>query len=191
MSATPPEANTEYSRGVRVSRGAGFAAAGPLSSVGAVFAAAGLLGSLLLFVAEFTTLYSVNVEGEKVVAIQTQTAGSHNAYAMLPIAVLGALLSVAAYRTMNRPALLALAVLGVAALLIAVVGDLPDAHAHGLTHHYQLASNSPGPGLYLETLGGVLLLLAGGLGLTAVRGERGPAAAPPDTPPSGRSAYPV
>jgi hypothetical protein len=191
MSATPPEANTEYSRGVRVSRRAEFAAGRPLSSMGTVFGAAGLLGSVLLFVAEFTTLYSVKVAGQNVVAIQTETAGGHNAYAMVPIAVLGALLSVAAYRTMSRPALLALAVLGVAALLIAVVGDLPDAHAHGLTHHFQLASNSPGVGLYLETLGGVLLLLAGGLGLTAVRGDREPAAAPSDGPRSGRSAYPV
>jgi hypothetical protein len=171
MSATPPEANTEYSRGVRVSRGARFAAEGPLSSMGAVFAALGLLGSLLLIAAEFTTLYTVNVAGQNVVAIQTETVGAHNAYALVPIAVLGVLLSVTAYRTQSRPALIALAALGVVALLIAVVGDLPDTRAHGLTSHNQVAANAAGPGLYLETLGAVLLVLAGGLGLTASKGE--------------------
>jgi hypothetical protein len=135
--------------------------------VATVFAAVGLLGALLLIVAEFTTLYSVKVAGRNVVAIQAETAGAHNSYAMLPIAVVAAGLAVVAFRNQSRPALLALAVLGIAAILIAVLGDLPDSRAHGLTRHYQLASNSPGPGLYLETLGGVLLVLAGGLGLTS------------------------
>ncbi len=111
-----------------------------------VLIGAALLGALLLIVAEFTTLYSVNVAGRYVATIQTETAGSHNTYAMLPIALLAAGLALVAFRTRSRPALLALAVLGVAALLIAVLGDLPDAHAHGLTRRYQLASNSPGPG---------------------------------------------
>jgi len=66
-------------------------------------------------------------------------------------------------------ALLALGVLGLAALLIALVGDLPDAQASGLilgpSGRYALASSSPGVGFYLETLGAVILLIAAGAGL--------------------------
>ena len=167
MSATPPEANTEYSRGLRASRRAGFAARRRHSSVGAAIACVGVLGALLLIVAEFTTLYSVKAAGRYVTVIQTVTAGAHNAYAMVPIAVLGAALAIAAFRRPGPPALIALGALGLVAMLIAVLGDFPDAHAHGLTSHYALASNSPGPGLYLEAMGGILLLLAAGLGLSS------------------------
>jgi hypothetical protein len=148
--------------------------------------AGGLLGALVLIVAEFTTLYSVDVAGRYVVAIQTEAAGAHNAYAMVPLGALAALLALVAYRTESRAALVAVGALGVVAVLIAMVGDLPDAHAHGLTRHYQQARNSPGPGLYLETLGAVLLIFTGGLGLAALgsgRAERiprpGSAARPP------------
>jgi hypothetical protein len=130
-----------------------------------------MLGALLLLAAEFTTLYTVNVAGQSVVAIKTESAGAHNAYAMVPIALLAALLAVVAHRGQSRAALVALAALGVLSLLIAVIGDLPDTHAHGLTRQYVLASATAGPGLYLETLGAVLLLLAGGLGLAAGRGR--------------------
>ena len=166
MSATPPEANTEYSRGLRASRRAGFAARAPLSSVGAASAGAGVLGALVLIVAEFTTLYTVKAAGRYVTVIQTVTAGAHNAYAMVPIAVLGGALAIVAFRSPSRAALVALGALGVVAVLLAVLGDLPDTHAHGLTNRDALASNSPGPGLYLETLGGILLVLAAGLGLS-------------------------
>ena len=60
----------------------------------------------------------------------------------------------------SRPALLAIGLLGVIALLIALLGDLPDAQASGIVlraGHYDAASSSPGLGIYLETLGAVLL----------------------------------
>ena len=59
--------------------------------------------------------------------------------------------------------------LGLIALVIALVGDLPDARASGLVGssatRFLEARSSPAVGLYLETLGAVLLLLASGLGL--------------------------
>ena len=58
--------------------------------------------------------------------------------------------------------------LGVATLLIALLGDLPDAHATGLigssANQYVQGVSSPSAGLYLETLGAVLLLVSGGVG---------------------------
>ena len=54
------------------------------------------------------------------------------------------------------------------ALLIALLGDLPDAHATGLAgsaaRGYVNASSTPSAGLYLETLGAVILIATCGLG---------------------------
>lgn len=67
-------------------------------------------------------------------------------------------------------------VLGVVALLIALLRDLPDAHATGLVGSaatgLRSASSSPGVGLYLETLGAVVLLITAVCGLLLL--------APPD-----------
>ncbi len=87
---------------------------------------------------------------------------------MVPIALLAALLTWGATRDGSPPALLAIGLLGVIALLIALIGDLPDAQASGIVlrgGHYEAASASPGLGLYLETLGAVLLLITSGAGL--------------------------
>jgi hypothetical protein len=78
-------------------------------------------------------------------------------------------LAFAVYRHGNRPAFLGFAVLGIAALLIALLGDLPDARTSGLIGSsaggYVQATSRPSAGLYMETLGAVLLLAAGGLRL--------------------------
>jgi hypothetical protein len=58
----------------------------------------------------------------------------------------------------------ALAVLGLAALLIAVVGDVPDLNETGFIGQvYEDAAAGPKGGFYLETLGAILLLASGGL----------------------------
>jgi len=168
MTATPPEANTEYSRGGRGFSGPGGGRRASLLAV----AALGLLGAALLVAAEFLPLYALHlVSSERPVG--TVSTGSHNAYALLPLAVLAALLSLAAARWGARAAPAALAALGVIALLIALLGDLPDTSAHGLTSHFVLAANTPRAGLYLETLGAVLLVLAGGGGLLLATGAPG------------------
>lgn len=166
MTATPPEAKTEYSR-------AGARFSGPhgpsIAALGAgrlVALAAGLLGAVLLLVAEFTTLYTVHLV-TSLEPVQTVSAGSHNAFALIPLAILAVLLALGAARTGSQAALAALAGVGVIALLIALVGDLPDAHTQGLTRRYVLAATTPGVGLYLETVGAVALLLASGVGLVA------------------------
>jgi hypothetical protein len=144
--------------------------------------ATAVAGALLLIVSEFTTLYAVHTTISRA-AIQTITGGSHNDYAFVPIALLGTLLAYGAARQGSRPALLALGLVGVLSLVIAIVGDLPDSHKSGLvgspTTHYVSAASSAGLGLYLETLGSVVLMISCGLGFL-LGGDPAPAA--PDPP---------
>jgi hypothetical protein len=127
-----------------------------------------LLGALLLVVAEFTTLFTIHTAGVSG-PIKSVGTGSHDSYALIPIAVVAVLLAWAATTTGNRWALLALAALGVVALLIALVGDLPDAQATGTIGSaaagFRAATDKPSAGLYLETLGAIVLVIAGGCGL--------------------------
>jgi hypothetical protein len=129
--------------------------------------ACAVLGALLLLLAEFTTLFQVhasNVAGP----IKSVSTGSNDSYALIPIALAAGVLAFGFWRTGSRSSLLALGVLGVVVLLIALLGDLPDAHSSGLigssSTHYVDASSTPSAGLYLETLGAVLLLIACGCG---------------------------
>jgi hypothetical protein len=135
--------------------------------------ATGVFGALLLGVAEFATLFEVHSSARRA-AIVAVSAGSHHSYAMIPIALLALVLTYSIWLTGSRVALLALGVLAVIALLIALIRDLPDAQATGLLLNRGAsgtgtslanATSSPALGLYLETLGGVLLLIAVGLGL--------------------------
>jgi hypothetical protein len=181
MNATPPEAKTEYSRGAVVSEGvsrarsepSGGVSAGASGVVAAGILGGGLLGALLLAVAEFTTLFKVQIAGATT-TVRSVSTGSHHSYAMLLIAVGAAVLTIGTWRTASRPALLALGILGITALVIALVVDLPDATATGLvlrSGHYVSASSRPSAGFYLETLGAVVLMFASvwGLVLTGPR----------------------
>lgn len=166
VSATPPEAKHEYSRGEQADR----VPSGPVERVPAPARSAilvgvlagGLLGAGLLAVAEFTTLYQVHSSASAAV-VRSVGTGSNHSYALLPIAALAAFLAFGVWRAASRPALLALGVIGVIALLIALLGDLPDAHASGLVgssaSHFVQASSRPSAGFYMETLGAVVLLI--------------------------------
>ncbi len=183
--APPPEASTEYSRGDPASRGAvatpmqGAAdpAPAPPTPLQAVLFAGALLGALLLFVAEFTTLYEVHAATSSS-PIATHGTGANHAYAMAVIAVCAVVLGVAVWRSGSRPALLGVGILGLVALLIALLGDLPDARATGLLTvggRYVEASTTPSAGLYMETLGAVILLVTCISGFILVGGPERPA----------------
>ena len=165
MTATPPEAKAQYSRALADSERSrtphGAAPQGATTTVQAVLFGCGLLAAALLIASEFAQLYSVHTSTRRA-ALQTVSGGSHNAYAFIPIALLAAFLTWGAVRQRSGPALLALGLLGVIALVIALAGDLPDAQASGIVSasgHYVTASSSPSAALYFETLGGVLLLI--------------------------------
>ncbi len=195
MNTIRPEAGTEYSR-AQGPDGSDFGARrgrqGPLA---AGVLAGGLAGAVLLVVAEFTPLLRVR-SGAAGHVIDSVTTGSHQSYALLPVAVLAIVFAIGVWQTRSRLALLATGLLGVLSLLIALLGDLPDAQASGLignaTTGFTTAGASPAVGLYLETAGAVVLLLTAVAGLLllpapppAVRrrrpprgGERKPAGGP-------------
>ncbi len=131
--------------------------------IGALVIAGGLLGALLLIVAEFTTLFEIHTASSPG-PIKSIGTGSHHAYSMALIAVVSGAFALGAQRTGSRPALLAVGVLGIVALLIALLGDLPDAHAQSLligspSTHLQLANATPSAGLYMETAGAAMLII--------------------------------
>jgi hypothetical protein len=147
----------------------------------------GLAGAGLLLVAEFTPLLHVHSSAGNQV-IKTVGTGPHHSYALVPVALLAAALAYGVWETRSRLALMATGLLGLLALLIALLGDLPDAQASGLvgsaTTRFATASSSPSIGLYLETLGAVVLLITAASGLllleppapTARRPSRRPSA---------------
>jgi hypothetical protein len=196
MNVSQPEADTEYSRGPGASGAAETPArsrwAGPSGRGTMLVVGAALLGAALLLVAEFTPLLHVHSSARGAGVIKTIGTGSHHAYALVPVALLAAGLSLGVRATGSRAALLAIGALGVVVLGIALLGDLPDAQASGLVGHaggpYVSAASSPSIGLYLETLGAVMLLLAGGAGLLLAPRPARPVDGRPQISSSGRSA---
>ena len=155
MSAAQSEATREYSRGPRLPSGP---LDGPLAARLGLAAVAGL-GIVLLVISTFTPIIRIRV----VTVIQESFSGyERHSVALILIALLAAAM-VAGSLMGARPAMGALAVCGLAVLLIALLGDLPDAGDTGqIGDRYEDAEALTGIGYYLETLGGVLLLAAGG-----------------------------
>lgn len=184
MSAPDPEATWDYSRAssgdrtVEEDQGAapeeGRAERGRL----AVASVAGL-AALLLVVAEFLPLIDV-VVGSLATVQETVRGGSNHAYTLGLLGTLGILISLAAARG-SRPAAGALAVIGVAALVIALGVDLPDTRATGTLPQslaYENARAQPAVGFFVEIIAGAALLAAGGALLFLSGRERPQAAAP-------------
>jgi hypothetical protein len=172
MNATPPEANTEYSRVTMPSRLPERPRTASRDRLLTALALGALAGAILLLVAEFTTLYSVHTSVYHS-RVRTVSAGSHNGYALVPVALLAAALAIGPVRLGVWPGAAALLAAGLIALGIALLGDLPDTHARGLTSGLALASSAVGPALYLETLGAVVLIFTGGLASLMAFSRRG------------------
>lgn len=118
-------------------------------------------GAILLAVSQFMNLYGTHVQARHL-PVASATVGADHAYAMLPIAAVVVLLAYGVWRAASRPALLGIGVLGLLALLITLIHDLPYSHRQGLrslSGHYVLAVNRPEIGLYVQTLGALVLLL--------------------------------
>jgi hypothetical protein len=184
MNASRPEADIEYSRGPggsgSDSRGSDPDADGRSSGLAIALLIGGLIGGVLLLVAEFTPLLQVHSSARTGV-VKTIDTGSHQSYALVPIALLALALALSVWRSRSRLGLLATGVLGLVALLIALLGDLPDAQASGLigtaAGSFADATSSPSIGLYLETLGAIVLLITAGAGLLLEPAGRPPRAA--------------
>jgi hypothetical protein len=193
MNASRPEADYKYSRGRRAPRRSDE---DPETRWQRRFEvhrnsvlAAALLGVLLLVVAEFTPLLHVHASS-RLHLTRTVTGGSNHSYALLPVAVLAGGLAINAWQSGSRFSLLALGLLGLLAIGIALLGDLPDAHSTGLvgtvSTGLSTATSSPAIGLYLETGAGALLILAAAAGMLLE-----PVPDPAPRPPSAPSASPT
>jgi hypothetical protein len=170
MNVSRPEAEIEYSRGQAAStadpdgprEGSPAAWRRRYATHRTGVLVIGVLGALVLLAAEFTPLLHVHTNAHMQV-VRTVYTGAHDSYALVPVALLAAVLAFSAWTSGSRLALLAIGLLGLLALAIALLGDLPDAHSSGLvgstTTGLQGASSSAGIGLYLETLGAVVLII--------------------------------
>src|SRR5689334_1673759 len=101
-------------------------------------AVAGAAGVLLLLVSTFTPVVQEKITGYE-----------RHSIALIVIALFAGLMVVGALRG-ARPAMIALAACGVAVLLIALLGDLPDSGETGrLGALYEDARAETGTGFYL------------------------------------------
>jgi hypothetical protein len=140
-------------------------------AVANALAAVAATGAICLLIATFSTVIEIKVgSSSRLAEHDTQLSGwDRHGPALMLVAVFAGAMVAGALRG-ARPAMAALAVLGVSALLIAVVGDLPHLDDTGFVGQvYEDAAAGPGAGFYLETLGGVLLLVSGGLMLASWR----------------------
>lgn len=123
---------------------------------------AGIAGAVSLVVAELCPLLDIRTESR---VVQTVTGGSHHAYALVLVGLLAGGLALAGFLGGSRPAIAALGLLGLAVAAFALLSDGPDVRATGVVRGFVDATASARIGFYLETLGGALLVLGGGIGL--------------------------
>jgi hypothetical protein len=168
---------------VSVARAAASEPTGDYSTWNAVslgLLAAGLLGAGLLIAADLSTLVEIKVI---TVVKERLTGHDQHSWAMALLGLAALPMAWGAARRQARPAMLGLAVLGVVALLIALVRDLPDTRSTGVIgQRYEEAAAQAGPGFYEETAGAVLLLVAGVGGLLLLGSPRKPATSPASEP---------
>jgi hypothetical protein len=137
-----------------------------------VLAGVALLAAFLLALSELLPLYEV-VVGQSEEGRRSVRGASNHAFAMLLLAAAATAMALGARRG-SRPAMAALAVLGVVVLVVVLTVDLPAVRQEGALREaavYEDARAEPRAGFFAETLGGVLLLLSGGAMLLAGRDE--------------------
>ncbi len=147
------------------------------------FVALGAIGALCLLASTFATIIRIQVgTTSKVPNFDTHLSGwDRHGPALALLALFALAMAVGALRG-ARPAAFALAVVGVASLLLIVITDVPDLNRVGFIGQlYEDAVAGPRVGFYLETAGAALLLAAGGLLLFTDTPER-----PAETPPRRR-----
>jgi hypothetical protein len=138
-------------------------------------AAAGLAGAALLVLATFTTVIHVRAgRGSAVDSFDKHLTGyDRHSVALVLIAAFAVVMLVGALQD-AVPAMAALAGGGLLAVLITVLGDARHIHDTGVVGQvFESAAAGAGIGFYFETLGAVLLLIAGA-GLLILRDREAP-----------------
>ena len=125
--------------------------------------AAGLTGAFLLIAADLSTLLQIKV----VTVVEKKLSGhAQHDWGVAFLGLVAIPMALGAARRRARPALVGLVLIGVAAMVIALAHDLPDTRSTGVYgERYDQAAAEAGTGFYLETLGGVLLIVTGVGGL--------------------------
>ena len=168
MSAPARGTSGNYSKGPSPSR----ARIDPAFLAAIALSAAAVAGPALLIVSDFTPLFEVQAVTAKLKAV---SGGRNHMYAMLVIGLVAVPMAYGAIRPGSRPAMVAMVVLGLAAIGVALLKDLPDAAGENtLRTTYEQAQGIPQLGFYLETLGAVLVLIAGAGGLLLSGGRPQP-----------------
>jgi hypothetical protein len=160
MSAPPREATNDYSTGSRPPRGGfrGLLEGSPAGRLGLAGLAAAAI--VMLLISGFLTLITIETG---LTTLDTRSGFEQHSITMLLLGLAAVPMLLGALRG-ARPAMIALAAIGVVVIVIALTVDLPDALDEGLYgERYEGAEASPAIGFFVETLGGVLLLLSGGL----------------------------
>lgn len=160
MSAPTREATNDYSTGSRPSRG-GFRGAMEGSPAGrlalALLATAGIV---MLLISGFLTLITIETGAA---TLDKRSGFEQHSITMLLLGLAAVPMLLGSLRG-AKPAMVALAAIGIVVLVVALTVDLPNALDEGLYgERYEGAEASPAAGFFVETLGGVLLLLTGGL----------------------------
>jgi hypothetical protein len=139
-----------------------------------VVLALGVAAAVLMVVAEVTSLYSIEVDTASCSDLADvdladacdTTGGEQHSFALVPVAILTAVMAVGAGLGGSRPAGWALLGAGVVVLLITLVGDLPDTTETGeVGSNFTSAEAVKGIGFWLELLAGGLAVVAGGFRL--------------------------
>lgn len=161
MSAPVRGARGDYSKGIRRSRRDSGLPAGVQFGLLAV----ALAGVVVLVVADFSTLITVKVS-QGSTPYDVVKGHEEHGWAMALIGVLALPMLYGAVAGGSRPAWAAVAALGLVGVLIALIHDAPDLSKTGLCgQRFEDCHAGAATGFYLETLGAVLLVLAGGTAL--------------------------
>lgn len=130
---------------------------------GRLAAATALLGALLVIISQVVTAYSL--ENELGEVLDTITLLSKHGVLTAVIGLVAALALVFAVATGSRQALLFMIGMGVAVILIFLFVDVPDIGSTGMftteTAGNLDATGKAEAGLWLELVGGVIVVLAG------------------------------
>lgn len=168
MTADAPGATPDYSNrsaAVTGSRRTPTRTAQGPSTLRGILGAMGLVGAVLLVISTFATVVQIRVlTATDVDGKDTTVAGADlHSVALIVVAAFALAMLVGAVRG-ARPAMAAVAVCGLLALGVVIGIDLPRLDSTGdFERAYEDVSAGAANGFYLETLGAVLLLVAGGL----------------------------
>ncbi len=143
-----------------------------VSRIGALLALVAVTGAFLLVLATFTTVVQIRVLTTSDLAGQdTEISGGELHGIALVVVALVALVMLAGALRGVRPAMMALAATGLLGLGVVIGLDAPELDNAGpVARLYENVSAGASTGFYCETVGGVLIMLAGG-GLLVLRGK--------------------